>query len=858
MAATAGVGLVVADPDRLNEVEALRRRGRLGDAMAACQELLQQAPEDLRLLLLAAAISRDGQHYIRAASYLDRVLAAAPSRAPVYGEAARIWRQCGNRSGAIDAYRHALRVDPTWAPAHVELAEMQSEDGLVEEAIYHLKIAIAVDPDKLDARERLAALLEGAGEGPQALELRRETMRRARRKIASDYTRIRTPAVPASPRTMQRHRLSWAHALLVYGTSAVGVAKFEEEAGGGIDAAASMYREALAVLAEAADQARAVAALRRAFATASLAFSRCHFEMALLQERRGDTGGAIHHLEEALRAHGSPWDEIYEKLGALVQAQDCDIAGIRKLVDGYAAQPPSPAGYPVSRWDFARHASDWIAAAGRARAAAGTPDGRHIAMLAARPEETQICVGIACVLVARGHRVDLIWLPGLRFEGACDPTPAFDRWDEVLMAREMAALGSAGLPEGLRLIDLRDMNPAETGDAMEREAERLAMLDAARQGATGTIYAMDKPIAVQRQNRKLRNLDVMRRLAGYFADSQPHHLVVMNGDMMEGGCAFWAARSAKRNAIAWEHSRERASAIVLSCNRTRADRDFGALWQADEPHELTAHRRERVLSWLSGRTGGDFRVVEPRKRRLPAKKALTALAEHGLDPMRPVAVLFGDRAPAAGEPDGGVTFDEDGNWIQRTVEWFEQHPEWQLVVRLYAQDGPSGVRSDLRERWPDLPRNVRLLDAGDAKLDYQLLEIAQLGVYRNNTIGMEMAMMGIIAVTSGWPFFVNKGFTREAGDEEAYFRLVRRALDSPEATAMTDREVELAWCFADLYLNVAPKPFPWSERHFWRDMREEWPMSRILGGEGDVRFGRVFDAFGGAFELRDGIAGTLD
>lgn len=857
MAATAGVGKVVADPDRLADIEALRRRGRLGNAMAACQDLLLQAPEDLRLLLLAAAISRDGQHYVRASSYLDRVLAAEPARAAVYGEAARIWRQCGNRAGAIDAYRDALRVDPTWAPAHVELAEIQSEDGEAAEAIYHLKIAIAVDPDKLDARERLAALLEETGEKPQAVELRAETMRRARRKVASDYTRIRTPAVTASPRTMQRHRLSWAHALLVYGTSAVGVAKFEEEVGGGIDAAANTYRQALAVLAEAADQARSVGPLRRAFATASLAFSRCHFEMALLQERRGDTGGAIHHLEEALRARGSPWDEIYEKLGALVQAQNCDVAGIRQLADGDAAQPVSPAGYPVTRWNFARHASDWLAAAGRARAALDTPNGRHIAMLAVRPEEIQLGVGVACVLVARGHRVDLMWLPGLRFEGPCDPAPAFDRWDELLMVREMAALGSAGLPEGLRLIDLRDVNPAEANDAMEREAERLATLDAERRGATGTIYATDKPIAVQRQNRKLRNLDLMRRLAGYFANSQPHHLVVMNGGMMESGCAFWIARSAKRNVIAWEHSRERASAIVLSCNRTRADCDFGALWQTDDPHELTPQRRERVLSWLSGRTGGDFRIVEPRKRRLPGKKALAALAEHAFDPMRPVAVLFGDRVVAASEPDGGIAFDEGGNWIQRAVEWFEQYPEWQLAVRLYAQDGPSGIRSALRERWPDLPRNVRLLDSGDAKLDYQLLEIAQLGIYRNNTIGLEMAMMGIIAVTSGRPFFVNKGFTREAGDEEAYFRLVRRALDSPEAAAMTDREVELAWCFADLYLNVAPKPFPWSKRHFWRDMRDEWPMGRVLAAEGERRFGSVFDAFGGAFEFRDGIVGTL-
>lgn len=846
-----------AKPDRLAEIEGLRRRGRLADAMAACQHLLQHSPQDARLLLLAAAISRDGRHHTRAASYLERVVAAEPPRASIYGEAARIWRQCGNRAGAIDAYRNALRLDPAWAPAHVELAEMQAEDGQGEEAIYHLKVAIAVDPDTLDARERLAVLLEGAGEGTQAVELRRETMRRARRKIRADYTRIRTPAVPASPRAMQRHRLSWAHALLVYGTSAVGVAKFEEGTDGGLEAAAATYREALAVLAEAADQARSVAGLRRAFATASLAFSRCHYEMALVQERRGDRGGAIYHLEEALRAHGSPWDEIYEKLGTLVQAEKSDMAGLRTLVDGYSGQPSSPASYPVSRWDIARHATEWLAAAGRARTAMDAPPGRQISMVAASPEEAQLCLGIACVLLARGHRVDLLWLPGLRFEGPCDPDPTFDRWDELLMAHELTALGAAGLPEGFRLIDIREVKPGSADDAMEREAERLAVADTLRQSATGAIVAADKPLAVQRQNRKLRNLDLMRRLAVYMADRQPQQTIVMNGDTMEGGCAFWSARKANRKVIAWERCGERPSAIMLSCNRNRTDRDFGALWQADGLHELTASRRERVLSWLSGRTGGDFRAVEPRKRHLPAKRALSALAEHGVDPMRAVAVLFADRGPAAGDTDDGMTFSEGRNWIVRIVEWFEQHPEWQLVVRVYAQDGPGGIRSLLRERWPDLPRNVRLVESGDAKIDYLLLEIAQAGLYRNNLIGLEMAMMGIIAISAGRPFFANKGFTREAGDEESYFRLVRRALDSPEAAAMTDREVELAWCFADLYLHVAPKPFPWSDRNFWRDMREEWPLSRVLGEEGALRFGQVFDAFAGGLELRDGIVGPL-
>jgi tetratricopeptide (TPR) repeat protein len=855
MAATAETKMA-SGPDRLAEIEALRRRGRLGEAMAACQDLLLEAADDPRLLLLGAAISRDGRHYIRAASYLDRLTAAQPADAPTLCEAARIWRQCGNKEAALAAYREALRLDPISAPAHFEIAEIQSENGQAEDAIYHLEVGIAVDPNKLDAREQLAGLLEATGKGGQAADLRRETMRRAWRRINADYTRIRTPAAASSPRTLQRHRLSWAHALLIYGTAAMGVAKFEEAAGG-IDAAAATYREALGVLAEGADQARSVAGLRRAFATASLAYSRCHYEMALLQERRNDLGGAIHHLEEALRAHGSPWAEVYEKLGALVGAQNASIAAIRDLVLNYTGQPAVPAAYPVSRWDFARQASAWGGFVAPARAASGRSDGRRLAMLAALPEELQIGAAMACVLAARGHNVDILWWPGLRFDGTGDPEPRFDRWDEALMAREVTEFAQTGLPEGVRLLDIRDLRSAEGDDAMEREAERLAAADIVRQRATGTVYLPGEPTSGQRRQNMLLNLHLMRRVAAYLDDADPQHLILLNGDMMAGAAAFWTARKAGRKVIVWERSPDRPSAVLLSCNRTRADRDFMALWQSDGTHELSALRRERVLAWLSGRTGGDYRAIEPRKRHLPSTRTIKALSEHALDPMRPVAVVFGDRTVSAGEPGDGLVFSDGKDWMLRTVDWFEQHPDWQLVLRLYGQDGPMGIRPALRERWPDLPRNVRIVESGDVKLDYLLLEAAQVGIYRTNPIGLEMAMMGIIAVTAGRPFFAGKGFTQEARDPEDYFRLVRRALESPGSAAMTDHEVELAWCFADLYIHAAPKAFPWSDRHFWRDIKEEWPMSRLLGEEGSSRFGDVFAVLGGEVDVRDGIIGTV-
>lgn len=834
-------------------VDSLRRGARLSEAMVACQDMLRHAPREPRLLLLAATICRDTRQHSDGLAFLDQVLDIPSPTVPMLCDTARLRRQCGDPAGAAECYRLALNADPACASAHFDLAELLSDDGDPDEAVYHLEVAIAIEPGRLDARERLAGLQEARGDGTGATALRRETMHRARRRVGELYTKIRTPAAAESPRALQRLRLSWAHALLVFGTAGMGIAK-RDEADGRIEDAVAIYGETLAVLAEGADQARSAPALQRAFATASLAFAQCHYELALLHERTGAKGWAVHHLEEAIRAHGSPWDEAYARLGGLVSGRRRNISTIRDLVAEATHERERPSAYPVSRWAVRDSVRGWFAEVRRARAAIDNSTGNLIAMIAASPAEFDLALAIACVLLVRGHRVDLLWWPGLRFDCGDD---AFDAWDELLMAREIEQIGADGLPDGLRLLDLRGFSPRRSGDGFQEAAESLADADTARRVFAERVYTADRPEPAQRHERAARNLDVMARIASYLKKHSPHHLLVRDGDALEAGCAFRIARLIGLDAIVWDQESEGVQQVIVSLNRARSERDYSTLWEADAPHELSPERKDRVLSRLATRTGGDYRLVSPRKRFVPSARSFRALSDHRLDSVRPVAVLFGDRAAGAGHEAAGA-FPDSRTWILRNIDFFAQHPEWQLIVRLYPQDGPSGIRAALRERGTDLPRNVSLVEVSDAKLDYQLLDVAQVGLFRTNPIGLEIALMGVISIAAGRPFFCGRGFTRDAEDEDAYFRVIRRAMENPDSVAMTDREIEIAWCFADMCMHDAPKPFPWSRGRFWRDISEDWPLSRILGSEGTARFDPVFAAMGGEIDFADGVCGRID
>jgi hypothetical protein len=156
-----------------------------------------------------------------------------------------------------------------------------------------------------------------------------------------------------------------------------------------------------------------------------------------------------------------------------------------------------------------------------------------------------------------------------------------------------------------------------------------------------------------------------------------------------------------------------------------------------------------------------------------------------------------------------------------------------------------------------MPPNIRIVESENPLSSYRLLDAAQFGLYYTGSLGFEMAMAGIQAITPARPLFGGMGCTREVETEDAYFEAIRRAFDDPVSTAVTAEEIDRAWCFADLYLNDVPKALPWSYQRFWPSILEDWPMARVLGADG-ARFDRVFAVFAGEIELPDGIVGRLD
>lgn len=768
-------------------------------------------------------------------------------------------RRAGASTEALAICRDLIAEAPDAVAPLLAAAEICDAEGYPADAIRSFEAAVLLDNSALAPRNRLAELYDAESRPDQAMILRRDIIPLAQRQADAAYARITNTARDIPLYELDEHRLSWSRAVLIYAKTVAHVAE-HHIAGGDFDAAERFYDDALRVLADWSEQANAVDGLRRTFETVAQAFGQCHADMAELRERQGNLGGAVYHLEEAWRARRTPAPGERARLGDIANRCAPDIAGICDAVADFRGTKLPPAAVPITRWDFLREARRWLADVEEIKGVLEASAQRFIAIPAFNAHHIQLFFALACVLVARGHRVDLIWMPCLEFQRSSDPEPTYENWDEVLLASEMERLAESDLPEGLRLIDLRMVNLAPSSAEFEAEADRLAFVDLRNQYRDSSIDVSEEPNKSHKRNRLLKNLDAMRRMVTYLADHPVDRLVLFNGGVMEYGAAFYAARAADVTVVEWEQSAHRLGDYILAINRCNGDLDTSRIWADAAPHPLTEGRRQRAAAWLLAKDASADLSRQPRGRFSPKAPARDLVAGLGLDPDKPIAALFPNITWDTAALDREVVFASVQDWALRTAEHFADHPEWQLVIRIHPVEqvfSEEYVGELLRARWRTLPDNIRLVESRDPLSSYRLLDATQLGLYYTGTLGLEMTMLGIQSVTPALPLYGGYGFTREATSLDAYFGMIQDAFRDPDATALTRREIDLAWVFADLYMNQAPKPFPWSYQRFWPSILEEWPMPRVLGGEGEAAFGSIFAIFAGEIDLPDGIIGEL-
>ncbi len=98
--------------DRMDNAVAAFAAGRLDEAEAAFQEILEDAPEDVTVLLYLGRINRRQGDHAAAADYLRRAARLAPRDPAVRRELGHLFMELERPAAAAEQYQRALEADP--------------------------------------------------------------------------------------------------------------------------------------------------------------------------------------------------------------------------------------------------------------------------------------------------------------------------------------------------------------------------------------------------------------------------------------------------------------------------------------------------------------------------------------------------------------------------------------------------------------------------------------------------------------------------------------------------------------------------------------------------------------------------
>ncbi|MBM3143722.1 MAG: hypothetical protein FJ010_01885 [Chloroflexi bacterium] len=438
---------------------------------------------------------------------------------------------------------------------------------------------------------------------------------------------------------------------------------------------------------------------------------------------------------------------------------------------------------------------------------------------------------MSLALVAFGHEVTLAYLPYAHWKR---PINRFDLRRQDLYIKSIIKQ----IEPFVRLVSMLDAPKADRlpeaiSDQMAAAAFRDTQYSMLREDidTDGEIYRL----------RQERNNDYALRMLAWMQNERPDVVVVPNGSILEFGITYRLARYLNIPVTTYEFG-EQNHRMWMAQNNDVMRQDTSDLWNARGEIPLTDVEKELIYNLFSSRQGASLWHTFARRWQDAPKIGGSAIRQElGLD-LRPLALIpanvLGDSLVL-----GRQLFSESNTeWLKRTVEFFIEHPEAQLVIRVHPGERigwGSSVYEILVQHFQEFPENIHLLPAESSVNTYDLVDAADFGLVFTTTTGMEMAMIGKPVIVTGHTHYRGKGFTIDPNTWKEYFEALKQVLYDPKAHTLSEGQIELSWRYAYRFFFEYPQPFPWRVPYLWESLKE-WSMARVLSPEGQAQFGNTF------------------
>jgi len=466
------------------------------------------------------------------------------------------------------------------------------------------------------------------------------------------------------------------------------------------------------------------------------------------------------------------------------------------------------------------------------------------------PHWIDYSLAIATLLVGRGTPVDFWWLGHM--------TPIAERPRPVREAfwKRQARRQSGG--ERNTRLTLRNLDGTRPGGNNRHDADLRVAAGANRcqlSFAEGTDRSgnleRDKAIFAERVRTKSR----CDTPSGSGLQSQPYaHVPAWNGGILEFGAGLQVFPVDRRSDHDLRECRYQ-NRIWVSHGASVVRADTSGLWHADEPHRLTPERREKDAALHTGTSESESSTWSYRIRgqRLHQPNSIRQLLDYPMN-CQPYWSVRMFRSMPCFTRVGDRSFLICGPGWSKPAKYLKDRPGCQVVIRSHPAEPYYHTKETaaalLAEHVGLLPGHIKLVTPTDRISTYSIMEVANWGWFLHPPPGWKWRFARVPVVLRGNPsqHYNGKGFTLEPGIGMNISRPSTPSSKIPKRAALNERQMELAYCYADIYFHQWYRRFPYQAQSLWEDLRA-WPPQAGVSPEGEQVFGGGLDELAGKSKI---------
>ncbi len=273
-----------------------------------------------------------------------------------------------------------------------------------------------------------------------------------------------------------------------------------------------------------------------------------------------------------------------------------------------------------------------------------------------------------------------------------------------------------------------------------------------------------------------------------FKKNQYEAAVFHHGIYVPQGLVGEVARQTKVRVINWNPA-YRKKCFIFSHHDTYHHTLMSEPVSNWENLDLTPELNEQLLNYLKSRWEGTEDWIWFHER--PKFDVEKIAKEIGVDFTKPCIGMLTNVMWDAQLHYPANAFPNMLDWILKTIHYFSQRPELQLLIRVHPAEIRGTLRSqqpiteEIKKVFPDLPKNIFVIPPESQVSTYAvMLQCNSVIIYGTKT-GVELASMGIPVIVAGEAWIRNKGITFDVTTVEKYFKL----LDQLPFIKKTDEEL---------------------------------------------------------------------